>query len=32
MGEKEPHTLLRGKPEAKHHWEDPDVGGWITLR
>jgi hypothetical protein len=26
------HRMLRGKPEGKSHWKDPDVDGRIILR
>jgi hypothetical protein len=33
MGEKRNmYRLLVGKSEGKNHYEDRDVGGWITLR
>jgi hypothetical protein len=32
MGEKRnSYRLLVGTPERKSHYEDQDVGGWITL-
>jgi hypothetical protein len=32
IGEKKNvYRLLVGKPEGKNHWEEQDVGGWITL-
>jgi hypothetical protein len=31
MGEKrDAYRILVGKPEGRDHWEDQDVGGWIT--
>jgi hypothetical protein len=26
------YRLLVGKPGERDHWEDQDIGGWITLR
>jgi hypothetical protein len=33
MGEKRNmYRLLLRKSEGRSHWEDQEVGGWITLR
>jgi hypothetical protein len=33
MGEnRNPYSILAGKPEGKNHWEDQDVNGWTILK